>query len=164
MSTDSTSSDPYEAVLADLRAKRTQIDSAIAAIEALRSGGPAPGTPAPGAQAQEATAAEAPGAYLGMTIAEAAKKLLAFRRQPLRNPDIAAALQAGGLAMSSADPVNTIGSVLTRRFYDQGDIVKVGRGTWGLKEWYPNRSFKKDKPGDENGKPEAPAPKASTAA
>jgi DNA-directed RNA polymerase delta subunit len=21
--------------------------------------------------------------------------------------------------------------------------VKVGRGTWGLKEWYPNRDFKK---------------------
>ncbi len=25
-----------------------------------------------------------------------------------------------------------------------GDIVKVDRGTWGLKEWYPGRSFKKD--------------------
>jgi hypothetical protein len=24
-----------------------------------------------------------------------------------------------------------------------GDLVKVGRGTWGLKEWYPGRSFKK---------------------
>lgn len=23
-----------------------------------------------------------------------------------------------------------------------GDIVRVGRGTWGLKEWYPGRSFK----------------------
>jgi hypothetical protein len=27
---------------------------------------------------------------------------------------------------------------------DVGDAVRVGRGTWGLKEWYPNRSFKKD--------------------
>jgi hypothetical protein len=25
---------------------------------------------------------------------------------------------------------------------DIGDVVRVDRGTWGLKEWYPNRSFK----------------------
>jgi hypothetical protein len=29
----------------------------------------------------------------------------------------------------------------------------VGRGTWGLKEWYPGRSFKKEK-GDNGGKEE----------
>jgi hypothetical protein len=45
--------------------------------------------------------------------------------------------------LNSADPVNTIGAVLTRRSNEVGDIVKVGRGTWGLKEWYPNRTFKK---------------------
>jgi len=27
---------------------------------------------------------------------------------------------------------------------DVGDVVRVGWGTWGLKEWYPNRSLKKD--------------------
>jgi hypothetical protein len=31
---------------------------------------------------------------------------------------------------------------LTRRFIEVGDIVKIGRGVWGLKEWYPGRSFK----------------------
>jgi hypothetical protein len=35
-----------------------------------------------------------------------------------------------------------LGAVLTRRSQQKGDIVKVGRGIWGLKEWYPNRSFK----------------------
>lgn len=30
-----------------------------------------------------------------------------------------------------------------RRFNVQGDIVKVGRGVWGLAEWYPGRNFKK---------------------
>ena len=44
--------------------------------------------------------------------------------------------------MNSKDPVNTVGSVLTRRFGEVGDVVKVGRGIWGLKEWYPGRSFK----------------------
>ena len=147
MSADSTPSDPYEAVLADLKAKRAQIDSAIAAIESLRSGVQMAGVGAltVGAQVREGTPTEGPGAFLGLTIPEAAKKLLAARRQPMRNPDIAAAFKAGGLHMNSADPVNTIGSVLTRRANDVGDIVKIGRGTWGLKEWYPNRSFKREK-------------------
>jgi DNA-directed RNA polymerase delta subunit len=35
--------------------------------------------------------------------------------------------------------------VLTRRFHNVGDIVRVGRGTWGLPEWYPNRNFKSKK-------------------
>ena len=39
---------------------------------------------------------------------------------------------------------------MTRRFIQVGDIVKVGRGIWGLKEWYPNWSFK-PKGATENG-------------
>lgn len=147
MTAESTSSDPYELVLADLEARRAQIDAAIATIKALRGnsapqiGGLSTGTVFVTGESPP----EGPGAFLGMTIPEAAKKLLATRRQPLRNPDIAAAFKAGGLHMNSADPVNTIGSVLTRRFNEVGDIVKVGRGTWGLREWYPGRSFKKEK-------------------
>jgi hypothetical protein len=150
MSDESRGFDPYDAVLADLKAKREQIDQAIAAIEGLR-GGVSIGASLTGGGPLSAKVtsmpAEGPGAFLGMTIPEAAKKLLASKRQPMRNPDIAAAFKAGGLHMNSADPVNTIGSVLTRRANDVGDIVKVGRGTWGLKEWYPGRSFgKKDTP------------------
>ena len=88
-----------------------------------------------------------PGVFLGKSIVEAAKMLLAARRQPLRNPDIATAFSAGGLVLNSKEPANTIGSVLGQRANDVGDIVKVGRGTWGLMEWYPGRSFgKKDAP------------------
>jgi hypothetical protein len=83
-----------------------------------------------------------PGAFLGMTIPEAAKKLLAHERRQMNNADIVDALRRGGLVLNSADPLNTVGSVLNRRFKDVGDVVRVGRGTWGLKEWYPNRSFK----------------------
>lgn len=140
MSEESRGFDPYDAVLADLKAKRDQIDQAIAAIEGIRGGA----SPAGAAKAVSAEPGlNTPGAFLGMTIPEAAKKLLTHKRQPMRNPDIAAAFKVGGLHMNSADPVNTIGSVLTRRANDVGDIVKVGRGTWGLKEWYPNRSFAK---------------------
>ena len=148
MSAESTYFDPYEAVLADLKAKRAQLDQAIAAIEAIRAGGSASGGGVT-AIGRVDPPTDGPGAFLGLTIPEAAKKLLASKRQPLRNPDIAAAFKVGGLVLNSADPVNTIGSVLTRRANDIGDIVKIGRGTWGLKEWYPNRNFKKER--GENG-------------
>lgn len=147
MSDETAGIDPYEAVLADLHAKRDQIDQAIAAIEGLRSGAPAAqksATPA-GNHGGANNGVDGPGALLGLSIAEATKKLLAAKRQPLKNPDIATLFKAGGLVLNSKDWVNTIGAVLTRRADTIGDIVKVERGTWGLKEWYPNRSFKKDK-------------------
>lgn len=145
MSAESTPSDPYEVVLEDLRAKKAQIEQAIAAIEALRGGASAMGTNMPSKPAVESQNGDidSPGAFLGMSIADAAKKLLAAKRQPLKNPDISAAFKRGGLVLNSKDPINTIGSVLTRRSNEVGDLVKVGRGTWGLKEWYPGRSFKK---------------------
>lgn len=143
MSAENQALDPYEAVLADLRAKRDQLDIAIKAIEATRGG--AATAPALTSSSQPASGIEGPGAFLGLSIVDAAKRLLAAKRQPLRNPEFAAAFKVGGLHLNSNDPVNTIGAVLTRRANEVGDIVKIGRGTFGLKEWYPNRSFKKGK-------------------
>lgn len=154
MSDEAQGFDPYAAVLADMKAKRDQLDQAIKVIEALRSGGSAPAQAAP--QEEPAYAAvNAPGAFLGMTIPEAAKKLLAARKKTLTNPEIAKALKEGGLALQSADPVNTVGSVLTRRFNLVGDIVKVARGTWGLLEWYPGRNFKRKNGGKGDANPES---------
>jgi hypothetical protein len=147
MSDESSGIDPYDAVLADLRAKRDQIDQAIAAIEGLRSGAPAGGTRSAASSDGGKTApdSEGHGALLGMSISDAAKKVLASKRRKLKNTEFAALFKEGGLMLNSKDWVNTIGAVLTRRANDVGDIVKVDRGTWGLKEWYPNRSFKKEK-------------------
>jgi len=88
-----------------------------------------------------------------MSIPEATRKLLMLRRKALTNSEIEAGLKAGGLIMQSTDPANTIGSVITRRFNQVGDIVKIGRGIWGLAEWYPNRSFKQKVAKGENGGP-----------
>ena len=151
MSAESTEIDHYEAVLSDLRAQRERIDQAIAAIEALRGGrgATAPQTPVMGPAPDDI---EAPGAFHGLSIPEAAKKLLRAKRKALRNPEIVAGFKAGGFILGSKDPVNTVGAVLTRRANEVGDIVRVGRGTFGLKEWYPGRSFnKKDSAKAENG-------------
>lgn len=157
MSAESMTTDPYEVVLADLRAKKAQIEQAISAIEALRGGSSlqTSASASPGPIISPGDDVDSPGAFLGMSIADAAKKLLAAKRRPMRNPDIAAAFKRGGMVMNSKDVVNTIGSVLTRRANEVGDLVKVERGTWGLKEWYPNRNFSK---------PKAAAPESKEAA
>jgi hypothetical protein len=160
---DAQKSDPYDLVLADLRAQRQQIDQTIALLEALRNrpalgamagitpsfiGGAGLPTPEAPAAAAPHTDAMGPGAFLGLTIVDAAKKLLAQERRQLNNSQIFEAFKRGGLILNSADPLNTVGSVLNRRFQQVGDIVRVARGTWGLKEWYPNRSFKSAKQGE----------------
>lgn len=145
----------YQAVLADLYDRRDKLNQAIAGIEAMVTGGSS-------ARQETNTGVSGPGALLGMSIVDAAKKLLAAKRQPLRNPEIAALFKAGGLVLNSEQPANTIGSVLTRRFNEVGDVVRVERGTWGLKEWYPNRSFKKSEAESDEDKGE-PEPKSEPA-
>lgn len=146
MTTENQTTNPYAAALADLRRKRAEIDNTIKVLETMSglnlaeisSSGPTPSTE-PGPPQKGGVEGEP---FLGMSIVDAAKKLLAARNRKMGNKEIAAELAAGGLVMKSADPVNTVGSVMTRRFNHVGDVVRVGRGTWGLKEWYPNQSFK----------------------
>jgi hypothetical protein len=136
-------SDPYEAVLGDLRAKRDEYDRLIRSLEAVRG---IAGTQGPSNAARPTPdPKDGPSSsdFLGMSIAEAARKFLAVKRRTMNSGEIAAGLQAGGFPMTATDPANVIGSVLTRRFNSVGDIVRVSRGQWGLAEWYPNRSFKK---------------------
>lgn len=146
MSTESKDFDPYAIVLADLRAQRDKIDQAIQAIESVR--GSAGTSSAPAHTPPSSNTDLGPGAFLGMSIAEATKKLLQSKRKQMNNTDVLAALKSGGMVLQSADPINTVGAVLTRRSKDVGDIVKVDRGTWGLKEWYPGRNFNKPTKGN----------------
>lgn len=154
--------DPYEAVLADLRAQRERINIAITTLEAIRGGKPMPRTDMShisggGASASGDTKAGnrpdlGPGAFLGMSIVEAAKKLLATKHHQMRTADIVTELEKGGLMLTSVDKGNTVGSVLLRRFQNTGDIVRVKRGLWGLQEWYPGRKFPTGKKGGDGTK------------
>jgi hypothetical protein len=152
MSTESKDFDPYAIVLADLKAQRDRIDQAIQAIESVRAGGSQASAAVGPQRPQETVLGD--GAFHGMSISEATKKLLGVRKKKMTNTEILAELKAGGMVLTSVDPLNTVGAVLTRRFKEVGDIVRVERGTWGLKEWHPGRTWKKDK----EPKPEA-APK-----
>lgn len=169
MSDESRGFDPYDVVIADLKAKRDQIDKIIQSLEAVRGGVPtgAASTQVPGDPGASQTSL-ATGSLLGMSIADAAKQVLRNKHKPLSNPEIVAEFKAGGFILGSKDPVNTVGAVLTRRANENGDIVKVGRGTFGLKEWFPGRSFgKKDQPkngGSEKGGQPTDAEGEATAA
>jgi hypothetical protein len=135
----------YEAVIADLDAKRAALDAAIAALRLAVS---------IGAQVTMGTAGAVPAkpidpasipddAFFGLSIGEAAKKylLMVKRKQSVR--EIADALERGGLPHTSSNFVNTVATMLNRTAKDQ-ELVRVGRGEWGLAAWYGNRRPKQE--------------------
>jgi hypothetical protein len=140
----------YDAVIADLRRRITQLQNTISVLEQLKAGG-LPGVPdlgddhreTAGSGAESPAPATGPGAFLGMSIADAARKLLGTQRRQMTTSEITTEIERGGVVLTSVDKINTVGSVLLRRFYNTGDIVRVSRGIWGLAEWYPGRKFQK---------------------
>jgi hypothetical protein len=144
---------PYDAVIADLRTKRDQIDQAIQFLEMLKGGGlsipyfGAPGTSIlgsinPSASTTGGESSPIPaGTFHGKGIEEATRLLLKTRKKTMSAQDIANDLRDGGLHLQSETPANTIASVLSRGFKAGSDIVRVSRGQWGLQEWYPTRRF-----------------------
>jgi hypothetical protein len=126
----------YEAVLADLRVKRASLDAAIAAIEQLQT---------VGGMSSEATAlpktidpSSIPDdAFFGLSVVDAAKKYLTIVKRKQSVKEIADALDRGGLPHSSSNFVATVATMLRRA--NDSDLVKVGRGDWGLAGWYGSR-------------------------
>jgi len=134
----STPSIDYEAVLADLEAKKAHLESAIAAIRAVAGmtglGGPAPGSSPSGGGPVINGTKPAPDAFLGKSIPEAAKMYLASQRRKLSTQELMDAMEAGGLPGSK---YATVYAILSRRENKVGDIINL-KGDWALAEWYPN--------------------------
>lgn len=142
----------YAAVLADLLARRDALDKAIEAVKPL-AGQSAPHNSSK--QNSSQTFEIRGNSFFGMTIPDAAKKLLGMQRKPLTAPEIAKYLNDGGLPHTSANFANTVGSVLNRLSNtDKSGIVKVGRGSFGLVEWYPGYKRGKNS-GKKNGESES---------
>ena len=123
----------YNAVLADLESRRDELESAIAAVKAiLAAGGGAVGGDMSGGVIDPENVPV--GSFLRLTIVDAVKKLLDMTKVKLGVPQIAKALERGGLP--PAKP-NTIYAVLRRRESEVGDLIRFG-DEWALSEWYPN--------------------------
>jgi hypothetical protein len=132
-------SNPFDQMLMEMKAKREQLDTDIAALEEMRARwvGGSPLTSAPPANSGNPSTIPHD-AFFGMTIAEATIKLLGMRRKRLSTNEIIDDLESGGLQRSA---YNTVYSILTRREKDEQDIEKVGK-QWGLPEWSGRRKRK----------------------
>lgn len=132
----------YQEVLADLIAKRDKLDGAIAGIQAMLglqggSGMPEePGALKQSPQAQLEARVESD-SFFGMTVIDATVKYLRMVKKKQSIVEIARALEAGGLTHAASDFTATVRSMVHRESTKGDVIVKVGRGEWGLKEWYP---------------------------
>lgn len=128
----------FHAVLAVFKARRARLDQLIAGIEAEISGqGDAPAvvdlesTAASGAS--PVPVAIHPDTFFGLSIIEAARKFLRMARRAQHATAIAGALEQGGLKRPSD---NVLSGILVRAAKGR-EVVKVGKGMWGLSEWYP---------------------------
>jgi hypothetical protein len=143
MSSDPTNID-YAAVLADLEAKRDKLDAAIAGIRTMLGmpAGATTGATTGGGGNGGSTEIESD-TFFSLSIPEAAKKYLGMRKKPATTPEIMEALKRGGQTNAGSEGFsNTLGSIMARVYNNGGGIVRVGRGTWGLAEWYPNKPRK----------------------
>lgn len=149
---DQRQSNPLDPAIEDLRAKRDLIDGALRVLESIRDGSFMTGVSLPTLPTGASLAGPAsppmltpaeipPGTFLGMSTVEAVTKLLTLRKRTMTAQEISVDLPAGGFHLKGETPANTITSVLHRSFTNGGDIVRVGRGQWGLQEWYPNQRF-----------------------
>lgn len=129
----------YAAVLADLKAKRADLDKAIAVIEPLVTG-VASALVVEGSNGQSSAQPAAPTginehSFFGMSIAKAAETYLTIKKKPASAIEMAGALVDGGFPSQS----DNFSSTITTALYRQKDVfVRVKRGLWGLKAWYPN--------------------------
>lgn len=130
----------YGNVLADLQAKKAEIENAIKGIEAIMGLIPSGGadvTRAPltnNGGGNRAGAVIADDTFFNMTVVDAAKKYLAMgHRQPKSTQEILDALQRGGLQSAIYD---TVSALISRKAKRGEDFVKLPKRKWGLVEWY----------------------------
>src|SRR6476646_6252322 len=123
----------YAAVLADLEAKRAQLDSAIAAIQAIMEQTGAMAATAPPVPRIAGLSEVPPQAFVGMSVSAAVRNLLEMMQRRMTIREIMQGLQVGGLKPSK---YRNVYAILRQRESDKGDIIKVD-AKWGLAEWNP---------------------------
>jgi hypothetical protein len=123
----------YAAVLADLEAKRAEIDLAIAAIKAiLRQTGSLAATASPVPRLASLSQIP-PKAFVGLSTSVAARRLLEMMQRRLTMKEILQGLQAGGL---KPNKYRNVYAILRGREAYQADVINVN-AKWGLAEWNP---------------------------
>jgi hypothetical protein len=134
----------YEAVIADLEAKKAHLETMIAGLRSVAgmAGLGAPPSGGPGGSTPYSDGKIASDAFFGKSIPDAAVIHLGNVRRKLSTQQLMDAMESGGLPKSK---YNTVYAILRRRESQVGDIVNM-QGEWGLAAWYPNhvKKAKKD--------------------
>ena len=122
----------YPSVLADLRAKRNELDELITGLERVagaaatedrgEGGGPVPSD-----------------AFFNMTTAKAIPACLSMSQRPQTTKQVADALESGGFIHESKSLYNMIYTALGREAR-KGSVVRLPDKTWGLAERYPRNA------------------------
>lgn len=123
----------YTAVLADLKAKRSLLDQAILAMEAVVNSGATalpsatPNGPTPGSREVK------PDTFFGQSILDGGKKYLTMAGEVQTTEQIVDALNRGGLPCKA----ESVAAIFQRAVKARDpDLRRVGRGRWGLAGWY----------------------------
>ena len=135
----------YNAILADMKVKRSALDTSIAGLEAaLASGALGQAAEGEGSTSGSSTVTGIPlgqpmdlpsGAFLGKSMPDAIKLYLSAVRQRKTARDIATALKAGGM-VSTSDDFESVVQASVQRLKSMGHLLKFADG-WGLTEWSP---------------------------
>lgn len=129
----------YQAVLADLKARRDQISQAIAVLESVAgAGGLGPSS------GSGDTASIRSDSFFGMSVPQAVKKYLGMTGKVPKSPnDITETLKKGGQEQATYNNVYTALKRLP-------DVVKLPNGDWGLADWYGPSAKRKARVNDED--------------
>lgn len=132
----------YSAIEADLEAKKSAIEAALASLRAARAlgalGQSGDFSAIPGsATSVPMYSGDIPdGAFLNKGIPEATKFYLEIVKKKQTSGEIAAALRKGGMESTSSDFVGVVNAGLNRaRKLPSSPLLKLG-SHWGLKSWY----------------------------
>lgn len=139
-------SDPYAAAIADLEARRNEIDAAIATLKRMRAlpaGGPLVAAPPNSALTQPPSTSVTPSPdqntisksrYFGMTLPDAAVAYLDLCGGPRTAREIWLALSADGVTSAASDPVHAVQWALTRREKRKSDVVLLDHKKWDIRK------------------------------
>ena len=117
----------YAAVLADLEAKRVQLDSAIASIKVIIAQTGVMAAAAPPVPRIASLSEVPPGAFVGLSVSVAARRLLEMMQRRMTIREIMQGLQAGGLKPSK---YRNVYAILRQRESDKADVINVD-AKWG---------------------------------
>lgn len=124
--------------LAAVVSKKETVDAVISAYDGRTSAATAP-RKTRSAPASQPMPADSP--YYGKAFPEAAMQRLSLAAKPESAREIWAALSAASFPSDSKDPVHAVHWALRRRAEKHGDVLLVGVGKWGLRDWYSDEQI-----------------------